>query len=108
MANDEQDAAENLDPDSLPDYDDPSESVEEITARAVGDRSHGTSHQPRGAAGIGQIIGQLDADDITDIEAQAVAEAIDDDDDDLSPEEAAMHITADPPPGQLGDGYLDD
>jgi hypothetical protein len=108
MADDEQDAAENLDPESLPDYDDPTETIEEITARALGDRSSRSRTNRTGANDVGQIIGQLDADDISDDEAQAVAEAIDGDDDDLSPEEAAMHITAAPPDGEVGDGYLDD
>lgn len=46
--------------------------------------------------------------DLIDIEAEAIASRADIDERDLSAEEAAVHLTADPPLGDLGDGYLEE
>jgi hypothetical protein len=62
---------------------------------------------PRGAA-IGRLVqpgADDDAVDLQDDESDAVARSVYDEDD-LSAEEEAVHLTGDPPLGALGDGYL--
>lgn len=62
--------------------------------------------------GSGEPVGRLvePADDdgewIEDVEPDAVAHAVLEDQVDLSAEEVAIHITDDPPFGRLGDGYI--
>jgi hypothetical protein len=44
--------------------------------------------------------------DLVDEESDAIATSADEDEEDLSAEEEAIHITADPPFGEAGDGYV--
>jgi hypothetical protein len=58
---------------------------------------------------VGRLIGpgaDDDAVDLVDEEADAVASSVYEDD--LSAEEDAVHLTADPPFGEPGDGYIDE
>lgn len=92
---------------------DPSE-LHEIEAEADETRSFlGGSLAPEldEPVDLGRAVGRLGApgpdDDVprdTDDEADAIAWSADDDD--LSAEEAAVHVTYDPEFGESGDGYL--
>jgi hypothetical protein len=69
-------------------------------------------YEPRGGPDyddvLGQPAGKLMGDDLEDDEEnQAFGEAVDEEDD-LSAEEAAIHVTEDPDMGSLDDGYLSD
>jgi hypothetical protein len=63
---------------------------------------------PRRGAVVGRLVqpgADDDAVDLEDEEADAVARSVHDEDD-LSAEEEAVHLTADPPFRTTGDGYL--
>jgi hypothetical protein len=58
---------------------------------------------------IGRLVGpgaDDDGEDLEDDEAEAVALRVDEDD--LTAEEEAVHLTDDPPYGEPGDGYVDE
>ena len=134
-ASDPQEQAEQLDPDKLVgDHDDPTaggefppdeplgvdeygttaneEKFDEPLAERVAREEPDVSSEAMGAdEGQMRLIGPGAEDDAmyeVDTEPDAIAEAVDAPDTELSAEEAAVHPTTEPAMGRPGDGYVDE
>jgi hypothetical protein len=125
---DAQDIAESLDSDKLPDYDDPEGLLEYPPDHPLGVREYGTTaaeervdeplderlrrddrdEDDADEGTVGRLV-EPGADDdglaTEDDEDEEVASSVDEED--LSAEEAAVHLTNAPPMRDLGDGYID-